>query len=85
MRAMIILFLLLSLFLVACSTNKTAVNIYIACGCGCCGGAEPVEKCLYHSNGDDIHKIIEDDKRIANSADCALAGCSMGTKYIYCD
>ncbi len=58
---------------------------YIACGCGCCGGVEPVVKCLYHSKGDDIQKIIEEDKKQAQDPICPTAGCSQPIKYIYCD
>lgn len=58
---------------------------YVACGCGCCGGNEPKEQCLYHSKGDDINKLIESDKKIQVSKSCALMGCSFGIKYRYCD
>ena len=63
----------------------TDVTEYVACGCGCCGGAEEVVKCLYRSKGDDIQKIIDDDQKAAKSSDCPLAGCSQPIKYIYCD
>ena len=67
--------------------NESEQNFdsYVACGCGCCGGEEPIEKCLYRSNGDDINKIIEENKIAAKSDSCALMGCSLGTKYTYCD
>lgn len=61
------------------------IESYIACGCGCCGGAEPVKRCFYHSKDDSLEKIIEEDKKAAKSQDCPLVGCSQGIKYIFCD
>jgi len=58
---------------------------YVACGCGCCGGSTPVKKCLFRSKGDDLAKIIAADKRSRANPKCALAGCSLGTEYSYCD
>lgn len=65
--------------------NLKSITSYVACGCGCCGGEEPIEKCIYHSKGDDLNKIIEEDKKSAQSDQCALMGCSLGIKYVYCD
>lgn len=64
-------------------TSET--EYYIACGCGCCGGMESQEKCLYHSRGDNLQKIIEEDRKIAQSSECSLMGCSQPIKYKYCD
>lgn len=64
---------------------EVEVQSYTACGCGCCGGVEPTVKCLYRSKGDNIQKIIEEDKKQAQSPICPTAGCSMPIKYIYCD
>ena len=61
------------------------IDSYVACGCGCCGDADPEEKCIYHSEGDLIDTIIENDKSIAASENCIYVGCSLGIKYIYCD
>jgi len=61
------------------------IESYTACGCGCCGGVEPTLKCLYHSKGDDIQKIIEEDKQAAQNPLCPQMGCSHPIKYIYCD
>jgi len=58
---------------------------FIACGCGCCSGVDPNIVCLYHSKGDDIQKLINEDQNLSQNPDCALAGCSLGIKYIYCD
>lgn len=58
---------------------------YVACGCGCCGGVEPVVKCLYRSKGDDLREIIRADRQRHDSPDCAYAGCSEPVKYVYCD
>ena len=61
-----------------------AVESYLACGCGCCG-EEAQQKCLYHSKGDDLSKIIEEDKKVGLSPNCAVMGCSLGVNYTYCD
>jgi hypothetical protein len=58
---------------------------YTACGCGCCGGTKPQEKCLYHSKGDNMDEIIQADKKLQSSSSCAAMGCSLGLKYRYCD
>jgi hypothetical protein len=65
--------------------NWSYYQSYLACGCGCCVGTEPLVMCLYHSKGDDIQKIIDENQELAQSPGCAMAGCSLGTKYIYCD
>lgn len=65
-------------------TEEAAVEWYLACGCGCCGN-EPQQKCLYRSKGDDLSKIIEEEKRVVNEQNCALMGCSFGINYTYCD
>ncbi len=64
-----------------------ALPTYIACGCGCCGGIDIASVvCLYRSKGDDIQKIIEADKKMAsNTALCAVVGCALPIKYVYCD
>jgi hypothetical protein len=58
---------------------------YTACGCGCCAGAEPKEKCLYRSKGDNLQKIIDEDQKASQSPDCPVTGCSLPVKYAYCD
>lgn len=58
---------------------------YVACGCGCCGGAEPVKKCLYRAKGDDLAKIKAEDGKARERPQCAVMGCSRGTEYSYCD
>ncbi|MBI4346288.1 MAG: hypothetical protein HY553_05510 [Elusimicrobia bacterium] len=60
-------------------------RVYLACGCGCCGGVEPLRQCLYHSKGDDPKKIIEEDLAAAKNPACAMAGCSRGIEYLWCD
>ncbi|RKG65369.1 hypothetical protein D7W79_37960 [Corallococcus exercitus] len=57
---------------------------YVACGCGCCGG-EPQVQCLSCANGDDLQSLIKKDQEAKNDPQCAVAGCSIGTKYVYCD
>lgn len=70
-----------------CFNNRCLeyVESYIACGCGCCVGEEPIEECLYRSKGDNIHKIIEEDKKLAQSPICPTVGCAFPINYIYCD
>ncbi|WP_147445376.1 hypothetical protein [Corallococcus aberystwythensis] len=58
---------------------------YVACGCGCCGGVEPQVQCLSCANGDDLQALIEKDQEAKKDPQCAVAGCSVGTKYVYCD
>lgn len=59
--------------------NPTTISqTYVACGCGCCGSAEPVKQCLYHSNGDNLEQIINQDKKSRKNSQCALMGCSNG-------
>jgi len=61
---------------------------YTACGCGCCKGGinELTVTCLYHSKGDDIQKIIDDDKKTAQNSLCPQKKiCNHPIKYIYCD
>lgn len=60
------------------------VQSYIACGCGCCE-MQPQEECLYRLKGDDLNKIIEEDKKMRENPICRAAGCSRGIKYTYCD
>lgn len=63
------------------------VREYTACGCGCCGGVKNNRPatCLYFRNGDDIRKIIKQDKTGTSPEECATVGCSLGKKYKYCD
>ncbi|WP_158622221.1 hypothetical protein [Corallococcus sp. CA047B] len=56
---------------------------YTACGCGCCGGAEPQVKCL--GTQAELEKVIAKDKADAKSPDCAMAGCTVPTRYQLCD
>lgn len=58
---------------------------YVACGCGCCNGVEPQRRCLSRSKGEDIQKIIEEDKKAAQSPSCRYVGCSRPILYLYCD
>lgn len=58
---------------------------YVACGCGCCGGAEPVKKCIDRAKGDDLAKIKAEDEKARKRPQCAVMGCSRGTEYSYCD
>jgi len=57
---------------------------YIACGCGCCGYPQN-SQCIYQAKGDDLLQIVQRDKDTAKNPNCARVGCSLGTKYVYCD
>ncbi|MBU4245849.1 MAG: hypothetical protein ABIF85_00465 [Nanoarchaeota archaeon] len=71
---------------VSASSSSSLVNgTFIACGCGCCIGVEPEEKCLYHSKKDSLQKIIEKDKQEAKTMECPMLGCNYPIKYTYCD
>jgi hypothetical protein len=67
------------------NTQEPLPAKYIACGCGCCDGNTHVKKCLYHSKGDDLRKIIEADKKSSTSKQCERVGCASGVEYKYCD
>ncbi len=62
---------------------------YVVCGCGCCGGgrgpARGRKVCLYWSKGQDIRKLIAQDKQAKKNPQCRVMGCSLGTWYEYCD
>lgn len=62
---------------------------YVMCGCGCCGGGGRVAYgkplCLYWSRGQDIRKLIAQDRQAKKNPQCAVMGCSLGTRYEYCD
>ena len=61
---------------------------YLACGCGCCVSEtlKPRKQCLFRSQGDDLARIIAEDRRMAaDTKMCAVVGCSAGTEYMYCD
>ena len=77
-------------FLLACSNAPAAPGpqSYLACGCGCCVSDtfKPQKRCLFRSRGDDLARIIAEDQRMAaNTKACAVAGCSAGIEYVYCD
>lgn len=68
-----------------CLKKETELQSYTACGCGCCGGAEPATQCLYKAKGDSLDAIKAQDQTARQSPQCALVGCGLGTKYQYCD
>jgi len=68
------------------ASATVALQQYVDCGCGCCGGTEPTDKCLYKSKGDSIENVIGRSKKNPPSEHtCAVAGCSKGVRYRYCD
>lgn len=89
----IVLVVFAALFIGLNDTGKTTVGnesiSYISCGCGCCGGITPTEEnaqtqCLYKSKGESIQAKIDQDKALTQEY-CANVGCSIPTKYVYCD
>ncbi|HYV45075.1 MAG TPA: hypothetical protein VFA20_09460 [Myxococcaceae bacterium] len=57
---------------------------YTACGCGCCGGATPVERCVDVAGGETMRQIIDADRQVAQNANCSMAGCSLPVHYTCC-
>lgn len=64
---------------------EESLTEYRACGCGCCGGVESPEACLYKSRGESLEKIREEDLAVRDDEICNLVGCSAGVNYSYCD
>jgi hypothetical protein len=63
---------------------STCAGTYTACGCGCCTGVTPAAACYYPSAGDSLSTIKSTDEAAKNSAICAMAGCSLGQRYLCC-
>src|SRR6185295_15673242 len=57
---------------------------YTACGCGCCGGATPVERCVDTAHGETMRQIIDADQQQAGSPNCSFAGCALPIHYVCC-
>jgi hypothetical protein len=57
---------------------------YTACGCGCCGGATPVDRCVDTAHGETMQQIIDADQQQAQSPNCAFAGCALPVHYVCC-
>ena len=78
-----------ALALTSCGSNQQAAGAcepaaYTACGCGCCGGATPVERCVDTAAGETMQQIIDADRQVAQSSNCSLAGCSLPVHYTCC-
>jgi len=59
---------------------------YLSCGCGCCVGPTPTQRCVYPGVGKTIDELVGDDlARRNDSAGCAAAGCSLGIDYFCCE
>ncbi|MEM9195399.1 MAG: alpha/beta fold hydrolase [Myxococcota bacterium] len=77
-----------ALGLSATSSSVTSSNpssrFYDACGCGCCGGTDPVEvsPCV---NAAELERIAAADRQASQDPQCAAAGCSIGHRYVACD
>lgn len=60
-------------------------NTYTECGCGCCGGSNPLIKCLDKSLGENLESIKAKDQLQKGNNGCMAVGCSYGIKYAECD
>lgn len=59
---------------------------YVACGCGCCGGAVPdPNKAQCVGSDEELDKVIASDQEARKAAHCARVGCSLGTLYRVCE
>lgn len=65
------------------SLSTSPAGGYLACGCGCCGGIEPVKRCLPDIGS--LEAAKEKDRELAYSKDCMMIGCSRGVIYRICD
>jgi hypothetical protein len=67
-------------------TPGTCGGSFIACGCGCCGGAttDLPMRCYYPGAGESIETVTAADLATKNATDCNHAGCSLGVKYSCC-
>jgi len=60
---------------------------YVACGCGCCGGAggpaaQEKPQCV---SAAELDQIIAADAQASNNPQCAVMGCALGTRYAVCE
>ncbi len=62
----------------ACSPEDAS---YTACGCGCCPGASPLDRCLDRDAGETLESVQAADEAAAMSPGCPMAGC--GTPIVY--
>jgi hypothetical protein len=60
-------------------------DTYRACGCGCCGGVEPMLRCYYPEIPGHLASIVADDQSVAQREECANVGCSLPVEYVCCD
>lgn len=72
------------------ATEEPKGETYLACGCGCCGGAgdadmKPAKQCLDRKQGETLARIRAADEEARKDPQCATMGCSLGTEYSYCD
>lgn len=59
------------------------VREYLACGCGCCAGTQPVLMCI-PTSAPCLSEIIAEDQALKGSPSCAFAGCAQGVQYSPC-
>lgn len=57
---------------------------YTACGCGCCGGTTPVDRCVDTAAGETMQQIIDADQQARQDPNCSFAGCALGVRYRCC-
>jgi hypothetical protein len=84
------LVVLMPMFSAACSSpgedakNTCDAEPYVACGCGCCQGVNPIDVCVDAAHGETMQDISDRDKAAAGSPTCANAGCSVPVRYSCC-
>ncbi len=65
------------------SSPNQGLREYVRCGCGCCSGdARPAPRCV--STEGELRAIAADDAQARNNPQCAVMGCSLGTRYVLC-
>ncbi len=79
MRLLLILFIAstIAFTLVYLLLLGQSPDSYLDCGCGCCPGTAPIQKCVNESDFINIATSQLD-------ADCTVAGCSRGINYTEC-
>lgn len=60
------------------------IQEYRACGCGCCGQADPDRGYQCVMSLERLEAIKRADEKASRAPHCAVAGCSLGTVYRLC-
>src|SRR5262245_28319153 len=82
------LFVLLTVFMTYTSPGRELrayisggkeISTYTACGCGGCGGTQPIEKNVY--NREEFERLKKEDQAAKGNPGCAVMGCAICIKY----